>query len=149
MSMETTKKFLDSLNKLVKGSISFGVNSRQDEMKGKVATRSSDEMNILSMIKNDIKNCINEPDIESGTTSESSSDYDSDSGSITASYVFEVVMNDFLLSIGNTFTESYSESYDFDGDERLYLKNLLFQVLSNNCDLAHSIFCYICSRIPP
>ena len=149
MSMETTKKFLDSLNKLVKGSISFGVNSKQDEMKGKVATRSSDEMNILSMIKNDIKNCINEPDIESGTTSESSSDYDSDSGSITASDVFEAVMNDFLLSIGNTFTESYSENYDLDGDERLYLENLLFQVLSNNCDLAHSIFCYICSRIPP
>ena len=100
------------------------------------------------MIKNDLKNWINDFVIESGTTSECSSDYDSDTDSITALDEFEDIMNNFLLSIGNTFTESYSENNDLDGDERLYLDNLLFQVLSDNCDLSHCILCYICSRIP-
>ena len=54
-------------------------------------------MNNLSMIKNDLKNWINDFVIESGTTSECSSDYDSDTDSITALDEFEDIMNNFLL----------------------------------------------------
>ena len=168
MSKETTKVFLDSLNKLVAACISEGLYLRKDKR------RDSDEItkswmnagdthiNIIEKaqclsnvhrIENDgniddtavVPKC----DIESDIVSESSSDYESESGNETALDNIEETMEGLLLDFGNIFIELYSENADIDDEDRLLLTNLLYQIYSNNYYLTHSVLCYICARIPP
>ena len=160
ISKETTKVFLDSLNKLVVACISEGFYLRKDKSNIKVNTRNSDniieEVQCLSNVHrtesdgnvDDIA-VVPKRDIESDTVSESSGDYESESGNDTAPDNIEETIEGLLLDFGNIFIELYSENTDIDDEDRLFLTNLLFQIYSNNYYLTHSVLCYICARIPP
>ena len=174
MSKETTKMFLDSLNKLVTTCISESLDLMKDKSNIKANIRNSDKitksrmnaggthLNIIEKVQClSNAHCIEcdgnagdaavvpKRDIESDTVSEFSSDDGSDSGNDTAPDNLKETMDGLLLDFGNMFIELYSANADIDDEDRLFLTNLLFQIYSKNYYLTHDVLTYICARIPP
>ena len=174
MSKETTKMFLDSLNKFVTTCISEILDLMKDKSNIKANLRNSDKItksrinaggthiNIIEKVQClSNAHCIEcdgnasdaavvpKRDIESDTVSEFCSDDGSDSGNEAAPDNLKETMDDLLLDFGNMFIELYSVNTDIDDRDRLFLTNLLFQIYSNNYYLTHNVLSYLCARIPP